>query len=402
MESVMNLATGAAGPPERSGSADVIVVGLGAVGAASVYHLARAGVRVLGIDRHHPPHDQGSSHGETRASRLAVGEGDVFVPLVLRSHELWREMEAATGESLLDACGVLMIDTTGGESNVHGLGGFFERAVEIARRWGIAHEVIDGDEVRRRHPAFLAPPEARAYYEPDGGLVYPERCVAVQLRLAREAGAVVRTGETVLDIASEGQGAVVTTDKGRYGADRVVIAAGAWTPGLVGPRLGGLRLLRQVLHWFDPADVDLYRRGAVPVFLWLHGPQGSDTFYGFPAQPGDGRVKVATEQYASETPCADDLDRHVTPREGADLFDTHLKGRLAHLATQPARSVACVYTSTPDARFIVDTLPGDESILVASACSGHGFKHSPAIGEHIAALILGTGRRKPEFAMIQR
>ena len=381
------------------GSPDVIVVGLGAVGAASLYHLAHSGLRVLGIDRHHPPHDQGSSHGVTRATRLAVGEGEVFVPLVRRSHELWREMEARSGKRLLDTCGFLTIDTSGGDSNLHGQGGFFDRCVEIAGRWGIAHEVFDGDEVRRRHPAFLAPSEARAYYEPEGGLIFPERCVEVQLRLAREAGAVIRTDEIVLDVAREGASVAVTTDKSDYRAAKVVIAAGAWTPALVGPRLRGLRLLRQVLHWFDPDDVALYRRGAVPVFLWLHGPEASDTFYGFPAQPADGRVKVATEQYARETPSADTLDRRVAPGEGADLFDTHLNGRLAGLASRPARSAVCVYTSTPDARFIVDILPESENVVVASACSGHGFKHSPAVGEHIAALVRGSERPKVEFTI---
>ena len=126
---------------------------------------------------------------EGRASRWA--EGKVFAPLVRRSHELWREMESRSGATLLDACGFLTIDTTGGASNLHGLGGFFERTVDVARRRGIAHEVFDGDEVRRRFPAFFAPSEARAYYEPEGGLIYPERCIEVQLRLAREAGAVV-------------------------------------------------------------------------------------------------------------------------------------------------------------------------------------------------------------------
>lgn len=381
------------------GSPDVIVVGLGAVGAASLYHLAHSGLRVLGIDRHHPPHDQGSSHGATRATRLAVGEGEVFVPLVRRSHELWREMEARTGETLLDACGFLTIDTAGGESNLHGQGGFFERCVEIAERWGIAHEVFNGDEVRQRHPAFLAPPEARAYYEPEGGLIFPERCIEVQLRLARQAGATIRTGEVVRDIAGDGNSVAVTTDKGAHRAAKVVIAAGAWTPALVGPSLQGLRLLRQVLHWFDPANPMVYRRGAVPVFLWLHGPQASDTFYGFPAQPGHGGVKVATEQYAVETLSADALDRRVAPSEGADLFETHLQGRLSGLSSRPARSAVCVYTSTPDARFIIDTMPDNDNVVVASACSGHGFKHSPAIGEHVSALVQRAQVVKPEFAI---
>jgi sarcosine oxidase len=153
------------------------------------------------------------------------------------------------------------------------------------------------------------------------------------------------------------------------------------------------------LHWFDSADAALYRPGALPVFLWLHGPEASDTFYGFPAQPADGRVKVATEQYARETPSADALDRHVDPEEGADFVETHLTDRLAGLASRPARSAVCIYTSTHDARFIVDALPGESNIIVVSACSGHGFKHSPAIGEHISALIREAESAKPEFSI---
>ena len=160
--------------------ADVIVVGLGAMGAATAYQLARRGVRVLGLDRFAPPHDRGSSHGETRITRQAIGEGDQYVPLALRSHEIWRELEAETGEQLLLSCGFVAIDSAGGRAATHGRPGFTARTVAAARRFGITRELLTPDELMRRHPAFRLAGHEQVYYEPGGGLVFPERCIAVQ------------------------------------------------------------------------------------------------------------------------------------------------------------------------------------------------------------------------------
>src|SRR5438067_9040702 len=171
--------------------AEVIVVGLGAMGAAVSWQLARRGVRVIALDRYAPPHDRGSSHGESRITRLAVGEGDEYVPLVRRSHELWREIEAESGQTLLTQTGGIVIGAP--ESD------FLQRTREIAARHGIAHQTLDGAELRTRFPMFAAGELACAYYEPEAGYVRPEAAVAAQLGLATRAGAHLRLGEPLLE-----------------------------------------------------------------------------------------------------------------------------------------------------------------------------------------------------------
>jgi sarcosine oxidase len=209
---------------------DVIVIGLGAMGSATAYQLARRGARVLGIDRYHPPHDLGSSHGGTRITRLSVGEGAEYVPLVRRSHRIWREIEAASGEALMLTTGGLVIGPTQGGSELHGQRDFVNRTIELARSFGIAHELLDADEVARRFPQFLMRGDERAYFEPEAGILRPERCVAVQLELARRAGARLITGEAVTGLAALGDAVTALTATGGYQAAHAVVTAGAWIP----------------------------------------------------------------------------------------------------------------------------------------------------------------------------
>lgn len=376
---------------EGSGSAEVIVVGLGAAGSAVLCALARQGVRVLGIDRYAPPHDLGSSHGETRITRQAIGEGDVYTPLALRSHEIWRQLEAETGETLLDPVGALIMASAAGTAFHHGKTDFLRKTITGAERFGIAHEVLDPDEIARRFPQFAVRAEDSGYFEPGAGLLRPERCIAAQLAVAGRHGATIRTGERVTAIDGSGQGVRVVTDRGTYEADRVVVAAGAWLPGLLGrPALGEAKIHRQVLYWFEPSDPDLWARGRAPVFIWMHGDRDDDYLYGFPVQPGTPGVKVATEQYRVETD-PDRVEREVGAAEIEAMYRDHVAGLLHGLTATCLRQAVCLYTVTPDSDFLVDDHPARERITVVSACSGHGFKHSPALGEAIAQTIV-TGR----------
>ena len=375
---------------------DALVVGLGAFGASVLRALARRGVRALGLDRFKPPHDLGSSHGETRTTRVAVGEGDIYVPLVRRSHEVWRELEATSGVEILNQCGFLTIDTTGGASCLHGLPSFFERTVAVARRNGVAHELLDGAELRARFPAHAAPDHARGYFEREGGLVHAERAVAALLDDALRAGATVWTSTTYRGHRRSGSGFEIETDQGTVHAGRIVLAAGPWLPGLAPVLRGRTRLLRQVLHWFSSDAKGLFDTASFPAFLWLHGPEAQDCFYGV-ADIGSG-VKLATEQYAAETRDPDTLMRSVTAEETATFVHRHVTGRIVPPLT-PSRSVACLYTMTPDARFVVDRLPDDAGAFLVSACSGHGFKHAPAVGELVAAAVVEGIALPPDFAL---
>ncbi|WP_375465514.1 N-methyl-L-tryptophan oxidase [uncultured Methylobacterium sp.] len=367
--------------PER---VDVAVVGLGAMGSAVLYQLAKRGASVVGLDRFSPPHALGSSHGETRITRQAVGEGRDYVPFVLDAHRIWRELEAETGDTLLNACGVLVMSPGTGDTSHHGKPDFVRRTIEAAETFAIPHEILDGAAVARRFPQFLGlSGDERACYEPGGGYVMPERCIAAQLSRAAALGAEIRLDAAVTGIAPEGAGVRIATADGTIRADRAVVAAGAWTAPLLGAPFDRLLTVnRQVLHWYALDDARAYGPDA-PVYIWMHGAGDEDYFYGFPPMPGEARVKVATEQYATATR-ADALDRVVSPAESGEMYRRHVAGRLAGATAQVAQAAACLYTVTPDRGFIIDRQPDSDRIHVVSACSGHGFKHSAGIGKAVA------------------
>jgi sarcosine oxidase len=366
----------------------VIVIGLGAVGAASLYQLARRGRNVLGIDRFSPPHDKGSTHGETRITRLASGEGAVYTQFARRSHEIWRELERETGERLLVQNGLLVISGPGPRASAHGNPAFLDSTIDAARDNGVAHEVLPHDAIRRRFPAFNVADGDRAYYEQESGFLFPERCVQVQLQAAKRAGAATHMNETVQRFESRPGHVDVVTDRGAYRADKVVLAAGPWVPKLLPPALArAFTIRRQVLAWFQLADgvpAERYRPEAFPVFYWQLPRRQS--LYGFPyIGNGEPSIKIATEQYDTMT-TAEAVDRTISPEEIAAVHSEYVAGFLPGVSDRCIKATTCLYTCVDDARFIVDTLPDQPRVILASPCSGHGFKHSPAIGEAIAEL----------------
>lgn len=361
---------------------DVIVIGLGAMGSAALYQLSLRGVRVAGFDRFSPPHDLGSSHGDTRITRLAIGEGEHYTPLVRRSHEIWRDLERETGTDLLTQCGELIISSAARKSSLH-VEGFFDNTVEAARKHGIAHELLDANQIRARFPQFNVRDDEVGYFEPEAGFVRPEACIAAELSLAEKHGAAIHRNEPVLGFAPSSDGVTVTTARGTYHADRIIVAAGAWFPKLVGGQFESLlRVYRQVINWFDvDGDASFYAPARFPVFIWEladleHG------VYGFPVIDDSG-VKVANEQYA-ETTSPDAVTRTVSPEEIADMHARAVAANIKGLSARSTKTTVCLYTVTPDAGFIIDHWPQSDRVILASCCSGHGFKHSAAVGELLA------------------
>jgi len=364
---------------------DVIVVGLGAMGSAACYQLSARGVDVVGIDQYAPPHPWGSTHGDTRVTRLAIGEGREYVPLVRRSHELWREIERATGTQLLTQAGIVILARPPSE--------FLDETRAAARTYEIEHEDLTNAEIRERFPMFTVDDDVVGYYESEAGYLRPETGVAAQLELARRAGADLRLNERVERWTPARTGVTVTTDKATYRSAQMLLCAGAWIRDLFPEGRDTFAVYRQLLFWF-PIRQRFTELRDMPAFVWDVGGQQEgfvhlDGFYGLPAVDGPGGgLKVAAESYERTT--RPDGRQHPATRAEIDrMYAQCVAPHLPWLGPEPLRTVSCLYTSTRGNRFVIDRHPAHDSVLIVSACSGHGFKHSPAIGEAVAQWLTG-------------
>ena len=363
----------------------MIVVGLGAMGSAACLQLAARGVSVIGIDQYAPPHPWGSTHGDTRVTRVAIGEGREYVPLVRRSHELWREIEQESGSRLMTQAGIVIL--------AHPSSPFLQETRAAARQYAIDHEDLTGDEVRSRFPMFAISEQTVAYYEPEAGYVRPEAAVAAQLDLARRRGAALRLGERVERWSKSDRGVTVTTDTNTYHAEQLLLCAGAWIGELFPEGREIFAVYRQLLHWF-PIRQGYPQLRDMPAFVFDFGGDQRgfvhlDGFYGLPAVDGpDGGVKMAMESFERTT--TPDGRQHSPTRADIDrMRDRCIAPYLPWLDPEPLRSVSCLYTSTRGSRFVIDRHPEHDSVFIVSACSGHGFKHSAAIGEAAAQWLTG-------------
>jgi sarcosine oxidase len=357
---------------------DVIVVGLGAMGSAALYHLARRNIRAIGLERFEPGHERGSSHGRTRIIRHGYFEHPSYVPLVRRAAAMWRELETASGQPLMTVTGIAEIgrpDST-----------LVTGTLAAAQQHRLTHEVVTAHELMRRYPAFRLPQDYVAVIQPDAGFVDAEAGIRAHLRLAASAGADTRTGEQVLSVEQIGERVRVTTGRKVYEAGHAIVTAGPWTGSLV-PELGAtLEVTRQVLLWVRPKQPELFRTGWFPVFM-IESAHG--IHYGFPLQD-DGMLKIAKHHHAGEVVDPEHCDRAVSAAD-----ETTITGPLFQMLPPASGPVAdaktCLYTMAPDGDFLIDRLPRRERIIVASPCSGHGFKFAPAIGQALADLA-ATGR----------
>jgi sarcosine oxidase len=360
---------------------DAVVIGLGATGSAALHRLALRGSRVLGLEQFTPGHDRGSSHGETRIIRLGYFEDPSYVPLLREAYRLWREIEAASGEPLLTVTGIMEF---GAPDSALVAG-----TLASSRQHGLPHEVIDGAEVMRRIAPFRLPRDFVGVFQPDGGFLRAEPGVAAQLALATRAGAQVQVNTQVLAIEPRGRAVRITTRDATIDAGAAIVAAGPWLSQLLPDLAVPIRVTRQVLGWFAPEDPAAFALGNFPVFLCetRHG-----IHYGFPVHRGTG-LKEAKHHHDDRTVEPNTSDRTISAQDERlirGFLDEHLPA-----ANGPLTSAkTCLYTMTPDGDFILDRLPGAPNVIVASPCSGHGFKFAPVIGDVIADLVVdGTTRR---------
>ncbi|OYX23792.1 MAG: N-methyltryptophan oxidase [Algoriphagus sp. 32-45-6] len=367
---------------------DVAVIGCGAVGSAATYHLSKFGLKVIGLDRFHPPHLMGSSHGETRITRLAVGEGEDYVALAKRSHEIWRSIQSETGRQIYHPVSGILLDSGIEPWAKHGSEGFFERTVRFAQSQSIAHEVLSSDQVYDRFSAFLLPKEGKGYFEIEAGYVLPELAIETQITLAKRLGAVFLFDSPVLGVDKKDGLFELNLGKTLTKARKIVCTAGGWVldflPQNQKPRF---QICRQILHWIK-ADMHEVDWSDYPVWMWGYGPKAEDFIYGFPSLDGES-VKMATESFVSIAH-PDLLDREVKNEEQDRFWEEKVAGKIRGLKPEFLKSTVCYYTVTEDARFVMEPLQGDPDFLLVSACSGHGFKHSAALGEVIAKNLFET------------
>jgi sarcosine oxidase len=362
----------------------IVVIGLGATGSAVLYQLARRGVRTVGIEQFDIGHDRGSSHGPTRIFRLAHYENPAYVPLLRRARELWRELETICGEKLLATTGIAELGPPGGE--------LVRGTLAAAARHDLPHEVLDAEALMRRYPAFTIPESTMAVIQPDGGTIEAAAALDAHTRAAADAGAVLRTGEKVLAIKPHRNGVRLTTDRGRIEADGAVVATGPWLAKILPDLHLPLRVTRQMVGWFEPNDARQFAADRFPVFL-LESRHG--IHYGLPYYGRMG-LKIAKHHHFNEVVNPDDYAMAVAAADEAAIrapLAEYLPGANGRLLS----AQTCLYTMTPDETFIIDRLPGSPHIVIASPCSGHGFKFSPVVGE-IAADLVTTGTTRHDIA----
>ena len=359
-------------------SYDAIVVGLGAMGSATAFHLAQRGVRVLGLDRFSPPHAFGSSHGETRIIREAYFEHPMYVPMVQHAYSLWRDLEKISGARLLLQTGGVMIGRPDSD--------LVQGARHSAELHELPHAVLTAAEVHERFAALRPEHEMVGLWEPRAGVLFADACISAHLTAARGNGAELRYEEAVLGWERDGDGLRVRTSRGEYRARQLIVTAGAWITAFF-PELP-LRIERQVLFWFDQTGAaDMFAPERCPVHLWQF--DGRRFFYGFP-DVGTG-VKVAFH-HGGELTTVEAMRREVTSDELQEIASARRRFLLGEAKLRAA--TVCMYTNTADEHFWIARDSRNARVLIASACSGHGFKFSPVIGEVLADLVEG---KQPAF-----
>ncbi len=367
--------------PEDMVYYDVAVIGLGATGSAALHRLALRNVHVVGIDARMPGHDRGSSHGETRIIRLGYFEHPSYVPLVREAFTLWRALERETAVNLLMVTGIVEI----GAPDCALVRG----TLASSQQHRLPHDILDAPALMKRFPAFRVPPDYVGVFQPDAGFLDAEACVAAQVAAARAAGAEILTPCPVLKIEASARGVRIVMANRTIEAGKAVVAAGPWLKTLLPDLPAPVRVTRQVLGWFTPKDAAPFASEKFPIFLF-ESPHG--VHYGFPPNTG-GNLKISKHHHFDEAVEPDTCDREVSSRDQQGIRD-FITDYLPAADGPMVEAKTCLYTMTPDGDFIIDRLPGNPNIVIASPCSGHGFKFAPVIGDILADLAtIGATQR---------
>jgi sarcosine oxidase len=364
---------------------DVVVVGVGGMGSAAVFHAARRGARVLGLEQFDIPHDLGSSHGLTRIIRLAYWEDLSYVPLLRRAYALWRELERLAGETLLVVTG----SVDAGEPDSRPIRG----ALAACKRFDLPHDVLDAAALGRRFPGYRLPANFVGIFQPDGGFLLSERAIVAHASTAARLGAAIHTGERVIGWEVQSDHVVVHTSRSRYTTRRLVVTAGPWAGKVVHALAPLVQVERQVVLWVRPRTPEHFQPDRFPVF-YMHGDEGS--FYGLPLYADRG-VKIGKYHHRRQV-----VDPDAVDRVGSEEDEAVLRQALERYfpeANGPTISLdTCLFTNTADQHFIIDELPPEPGVFVAAGFSGHGYKFCSVVGEILADLAL-DGRTRHDISL---
>ncbi|MGB0578725.1 MAG: N-methyl-L-tryptophan oxidase [Limisphaerales bacterium] len=368
---------------------DAIVIGTGGVGSAALYHLARRGHKVLGLDYFSPGHDRGSSHGQTRIIRLSYFEHPDYVPLLRDAYSLWDELSEVRGEDLFHRTGLIYFGDPGG-AVVQGL-------LASSMKHGLELQQLSESEAAKLYPGYVAPRSDSILYEEDAGYLRVEDCVRAHVEEAVRMGAEHRRA-SVMSWKPTKSSVVVVTSEGSFEAKRLIVTAGCWSEYLLQDLKIPLRIVRKHMHWFA-TDQEHYRedRGCPCFFYQANGGM----FYGFPDIDGGG-LKVAEHSGGEE------VFDHMSGGQEEEVEDTRrikefLNDHLPGISMKRTRREVCHYTMSPDENFIVDRHPEHESVVFAAGLSGHGFKFTSALGKTLAELAMdGKSEREIGFLGVDR
>lgn len=353
---------------------DVIIVGLGAIGSSVAFHLSQRNKKVLGIDRFIPPHEFGSSHGQTRIIREAYFEHPQYVPIIQKAFQNWEKLECDYGKQLYLQTGGAMIGDPGSE--------VVKGARLSAQMHHLPHEILNAKEIQKKFTVFQPHPEMIAVFEPRAGILFPEKCIQANLDLAGRQGAVFHFNEPAISWKANHKSVTVKTSTNEYHATHLLLTPGAWLPELVPELQLPLTVTRQVLFWFEPLAVSIFERGHCPIYIWSY--ENNRIFYGFP-DLGRG-VKVA-RHYEGERTEPGSVRRDISEDE-VQSMRTVLQQFLPAANGKLLDATVCLYTNTPDSHFLISYHPFYPQVLIASICSGHGFKFASAFGEILSDLLL--------------
>lgn len=354
---------------------DVIVVGVGGMGSATVYQLAKRGKKVLGIEQFQISHEFGSSHGLTRIIRLAYHEGPEYVAFGKRAYELWRSLQAEMGEKILHITGSVHAGLPSSSG--------FQDTLQACINQDIPHQVFNSSDLHKKFPGYQLPTDTMAVFQKDGGFLVPEKCIKGHVDLAIEWGAQIHEGERVLDWEPVGSGVKVITDCREYHAESVVFTAGAWAGKLI-PELKPIAIPeRQVVAWFEPSNIEMFDPSNFPVFIIT---SDNDEYYGFPVFGIPG-YKVGKFHHVGEISDPDQLDRGFRLKD-EEMLRAFTLNHFPQAAGKMLRMVVCMFTNSPDHNFIIGVHQEYPQVSYAAGFSGHGFKFCSTVGEIMADLAV--------------